>query len=177
MMKRKSLFAIILFCIILIIPVNSWCSEKWNYDDKNNTVYSIYQTIDDKLWSVYLILQVTKNRIIFKATIPFSEYSKYFTFQRPTILHYNDIKLVRHETFFWGKDNEPVVVEIDQEKLTGFSRINGYEIIYTGDSTDKIINKLKKGNTLKINKHYWSQKSKKSIRNFLWLAFLKHIQK
>ncbi len=136
-------------------------------------VYSVYETVDSQKWNVFLVFQVNPNETSIKALIPYSDYQKYFTLKLPTLFKYNGKKLVKHDTFFWGKTDSPVEVEVDGERIEGLVRISGYQVIYKSEDSKETIDKIKKGATLKLNKHYWDKQNQKKYPTFSLTNFTK----
>lgn len=160
------------------MPLTSWGIENWTYDEEKNMIYSIFETIDDQEWHAFIVFKVDPNEIIFEALIPFSDYKKYFTFKLQTQLEYKGMNLVRHDTFFWGKDNSPVEVEIDGEIIDGFIRVSGHQVIYyKGNSRKEVVKKLKKGKMLRIGKHFWDNHGNKRYPIFTLMGFTNSFSK
>ncbi|MGK7344952.1 MAG: hypothetical protein ACNS63_04005 [Candidatus Nitrospinota bacterium M3_3B_026] len=168
---------LILIFIMIISPIASWGAGNWSFDKEKNMIYSVFETIDDFEWHVFIVCKVTPNQIYFEALIPFSEYKKYYTFKLQTKLKYNGMNLVRHDNFFWGKENTPVEIEIDGKGLDGFIRKSGHQVIYKGDKIKNVIGKLKKGRTLIIRKHFWNKHGEKSYPKFSLMGFTNSLSK
>ena len=168
---------LILIFLLIIMPFTSWGSGNWTFDKEKNVIYSIFETIDETKWHTFLVCQVNPNEIVFEALIPFSDYKKYYTFNLQTQLEYKGMKLVRHDNFFWGKENSPVEVEIDGKKIDGFILLSGYQVIYKDDKIRNVIKKLKKGRTLKIDKHFWDNHGKKRYPRFSLIGFTNSFSK
>lgn len=81
-------------------------SSEWEYNKRDNYIYSIYKSVDDQKWSVFVVPKLTKKGMVIEALIPLSEYKKYFTFDLEPCLLYNGKRLVKHDIFFWGKKNQ-----------------------------------------------------------------------
>lgn len=160
-----------LIFIIIIFPITSWGAGSWSFDKEENIIYSVFETIDEAKWHTFIVCQVNPNQIYFEALIPFSDYKKYYTLNPKTKLEYKGMKLVRHDNFFWGKENDPVEIEIDGKGLNGFIRKNGHQVIYKGDKIKDIIEKLKKGKKLIIRKHFWNKHGEKSYPKFSLMGF------
>ncbi len=173
-MHRK---ALIVTFMIIIFPIASWGAGNWSFDKEKNMVYSVFETIDEAKWHTFIVCQVNPNEIYFEALIPFSDYKKYYTLKLPTKLEYKGMNLVRHDNFFWGKENAPVEVEIDGEILDGFIRESGHQLVYKGDKIKNIIGKLKKGRKLIIRKHFWNKHGEKSYPKFSLMGFTNSFSK
>jgi len=115
--------------------------------------------------------------IIISLFVCFSDYKKYFSLNLESKLKYKGYDLVRHDTFFWGQDNSPVKIKIDKDDIDGFIRVNGYQVIYKNNNRKEVIEKLKKGNVLKIDKHFWNNDGKKEYPNFSLIGFTNSLSK
>ncbi len=150
-----------LIVCLLLFSVQSYA--KWEYDGPNKSIYTIYQTKDAAGWNVYVILQVTGDKVSFSATVPFSEYKKIFTFNPPPVLNYKGVKLVKNDMFFWGKYNNPERIKIDGKVFQNFhkSSQNEYQISNNEGVYTELIKAFKAGNSMVLDKHYWQSKVKR----------------
>ena len=152
---------ITLIVCLLILSCQGYAS--WKYDKSNGNIYTIYQTKDNSGWSVYVILAVSKNRISLSATVPFSEYKKIFTSSPPPVLTYKGFKLVKHDTFFWGKKGSPEKLKIDGKEFLDFNKNtqNSFQIVNNDGAYSNLIKAFKAGNSVVLDKHYWLAKKKR----------------
>jgi hypothetical protein len=167
-MLKKISFLIFL---LIIISHASWAVENWTYNKEKNIVYSIYETVDNQHWNVFIALQLNSNKIMLEALIPFSDYQKYYTFNLPTKILHKGKNLVRHDAFIWKYNNNSVDVDIDGESIDGFYFENSYRVVYRGNQYGDLIQKLKKGKVLKINNHYFNKRGEKGYPRFSLMGF------
>jgi hypothetical protein len=153
--------------------VNLYADTNWNIDNENNSIYSVFETIDQAKWNTFVVCQVSSNDISFNALVPYSEYKEYYTLNPPVKLQYKGYDLVKHDSFFWGKKGSSVMIDIDGVEFGGFTRKNSHQITYTGSQSSQIIKNLKKGNKLKLDKHFWNEEGSKSYPIFSLIGFTK----
>lgn len=70
-----------------------------------------------------------------------------------------------------------MVIEIDGEKIAGFIRYSGYQVVYKGGKIKTVIEKLKKGKILKICKHFWDDNGEKRYPKFSLIGFTNSFSK
>jgi len=152
-------------------PLLVSASENWKYNNEDGYIYTVFKTTDATNWTSYIVAKINNKTILIEALVPLSEYKKHFTLNLPTKLTYNGISLVKHDTFFWGEDNSTVTLQIDNNQIDGFIKKNSYQIVYEGNEINNMISKLKTGNRLKINKHFWDNNNKKAYPVFSLTGF------
>ena len=162
-----------LFFVLSLLPMNLHADSNWNIDNDETSVYSVFETIDQAKWNTFVVCQVSSNDISFNALVPYSEYKKYYTLNPPVKLQYKGYDLVKHDSFFWGKKGSSVKIDIDGVEFGGFTRKNSHQITYTGSQFNQIIKNLRKGNKLKLDKHFWNEEGNKSYPKFSLIGFTK----
>jgi hypothetical protein len=140
----------------------------------NKSIYTVYKTEDAAGSDVYVILTVTGDEVLFSATVPVSQYKSIFTFSPAPVLNYEGVKLVKHETFFWGEHGRPEAIKIDGETFPEFHKSTNseYQIVNNAGSYAKLIEAFKAGNSAVLDKHYWGRK-KKGYPSFSLVGFTK----
>lgn len=151
---------VLIFCLLLL---SCQSYAKWEYDESNKRVYTIYKTKDDAGWNVYVILAVTGDKVSFSAAVPFSEYKELFTLNPPPLLNYKGIKLVKHDTFFWGKKGNPEKITVDGKVFRDFhkSAQNEFQILNNDAAYSNLIKAFEAGNSMILDKHYWQSREKR----------------
>lgn len=159
--KGRIMGNIILTLCLLLLSCQAYA--KWEYDQSDKSIYTIHKAKDIAGWDVYVILKVAGDKISFSATVPYSKYKTIFTFNPPTLLNYRGFKLVRHDTFFWGKRENPEKIIIDGEVFQDFhrSRHSDYQIFNNDEVYSKLIKAFKAGKSLVLDKHYMQSKVKR----------------
>lgn len=172
---NKIIFPICFSLVMLaFIPPND-AQANWEFDSSRNSIISIYKSEDSYGWHAYIIAEVTNSSAKFTALVSSKEYRKIFTNNPNAYIQLNGTKLVPHETFFWGKTGDAVPIEIDRTSVIGFKKAkhNDYQILFNGNY-DALIEKLKKGHTLTIRKHFFKKNGQKAYPTFSLIGFTKN---
>lgn len=146
-------------------------TNNWAVDKKNNRIYTVFKTIDSASWNVTVVLEVRPKEINVVSLVPFKDYTKYFTHKYPTYLSLDGIDLVKHTSFFSGKKGGSTSITIDSEKIPGFIKSSEYQVTYQEKAIDQIISKMKKGNSVKLNQHYYPKGGDKAFPTFSLIGF------
>jgi len=159
-----------MLCLIYLFSQNA--SASWSFDKNSQSIYSVYKSKDDAGWTTFVLMTVKKDEVSFTATVARNEYNKIFTLNPSTILKLEGNELVKHDTFFWGENDNPEEVKIDGKTFKEFykSTQNNYQIFNNETAFAKLIKALSNSKEIILSKHFWL-KGKKLYPKYSLLGF------
>ena len=114
-----------------------------------------------------VLLELYSDKIIFTALISRRKFEEVMVLKPPTYFRYGGSEYVKNDVMlFWGTVGQAESVSVDGKVFEGFVLVNKSQISAEGEAARMVLEALRSGNHLKLEKHYWGDDRQKGFPSF-----------
>ena len=114
-----------------------------------------------------VLLELYSDKIMFTALISRRMFEEVMALKPPTYFRYGGLEYVKNDgMLFWGAVGKAESVSVDGKVFKGFVLVNKSQISAEGEATRMVLEALRSGNHLKLEKHYWGRDKQKGFPIF-----------
>lgn len=114
-----------------------------------------------------VLLELYSDKIVFTALISRGKFEEVMALKPPTYFSYQGADYVRNNgLLFWGEKGRPESVSVDGKPFDGFVLVNNSQISAEGDAARNVLDAMRSGSRVKLEKHYWNSNNEKAFPIF-----------